>query len=79
MEKLPELSKDLSEAISDLKNIINKINSNEGSLGKIINNNEIYDNANGLITDARLLINDINENPTRWLRAYFAAKKEEKK
>jgi len=78
MEKMPSLSQDLSNAIADLKNIINKINSNEGSLGKIINNNEMYDNANGLITDARLLINDINENPTRWLRAYFAAKKEDK-
>jgi len=78
MKKIPLLSEDLNTAILDLKDIIQKINNNQGTLGKIINDDSLYGNVNNLILDANLLINDINNNPTRWLRAYFAAKREEK-
>ena len=79
MKKIPVLSEDLNNAVLDLKSIIKKINNNEGTLGKIVNDNSLYDNVNNLVIDANLLINDINDNPTKWLRAYFAAKRQEKK
>ena len=52
-----------------------KINSENGSLGKIINNDELYNNMNSLIVDSKSLVNDIKDNPTKYLRAYFEAKK----
>ena len=79
MKNMPSLSKDLNDAMESLKNIVNKINNNNGTLGKIINDDELYINFNNLVIDANSLINDINSNPTKWLRAYFAAKREEKK
>ena len=78
MKNLPKLSEDLNNAVSDLKEIISRLNSTDGTLGKIINDDRLYDNVNKLVVDANLLLNDINNNPTRWLRAYFAAKREEK-
>tara|TARA_B100001094_G_scaffold290389_1_gene307926 strand:+ start:7464 stop:8387 length:924 start_codon:yes stop_codon:yes gene_type:complete len=78
MKKIPSLSEDLNTVVLDLKDIIQKINNNQGTLGKIINDDSLYGNLNNLVLDANLLINDINNNPTRWLRAYFAAKREEK-
>ncbi len=35
------------------------------------------DNANLLIVDAKDLIGDVKENPKKWLKAYFAAKRED--
>jgi len=79
MKNFPDLSDGLSDAVIDLKEIINQINSKEGTLGKVINDDVLYNNVNGLVVDARSLINDINDNPTKWLRAYFAAKRDERK
>jgi len=75
MKKLPSISDDLNEAVASLKEILIKINSENSSLGKMINDDELYNNINGLIVDSKSLVNDIKDNPTKYLRAYFAAKK----
>ena len=75
MKKLPSISDDLSETVLSLKDMLIKINSENGSLGKIINNDELYNNMNSLIVDSKSLVNDIKDNPTKYLRAYFEAKK----
>ena len=75
MNKLPEISSQLQEASSSIVNIMNNINSGSGTISKLINQDEIYNNFNGLISDSRLLIEDIKNNPTKYLKAYFQAKK----
>ena len=75
MKKLPSISDDLNETVLSLKDMLIKINSENGSLGKIINNDELYINMNSLIVDSKSLVNDIKDNPTKYLRAYFEAKK----
>ena len=55
--------------------IINNVNSGSGSLSKIINEDELYNNLNGLIVDARSIVDDVKNNPTKYLKAYFNAKK----
>ena len=75
MNKLPEMSSQLQEASSSIVNIMNNINSGSGTISKLINQDEIYNNFNGLISDGRLLIEDIKNNPTKYLKAYSQAKK----
>lgn len=75
MDNLPTISEDLNSSLASLKVIIDKINTGDGTMSKLINSNDIYDNVNGLITDSRLLLNDVKENPTKYLRAWFEAKK----
>ncbi|MAW75567.1 MAG: hypothetical protein CMG09_06570 [Candidatus Marinimicrobia bacterium] len=75
MNKLPEMSSQLQEASSLIVNIVNNINSGRGTISKLINQDEIYNNFNGLISDSRLLIEDVKNNPTKYLKAYFQAKK----
>ena len=75
MKKLPSISDDLNEAVASLKDVIIKINSKNSSIGKMINDDELYNNVNDLIVDSKSLVNDIKDNPTKYLRAYFAAKK----
>ena len=75
MEKVPNMSIDIDATLSDLSEIIANINSGKGSLSKLINREELYDNVNGLILDARSLLDDVKQNPAKYLRAWFEAKK----
>lgn len=75
METVPQLSVGIDELLENIGSVAQNINSGDGSLSKIINQNELYDNANGLILDARSLLDDVKNNPTKYLRAWFEAKK----
>ena len=75
MNKLPEMSTQLQDASSAIASIVNNINNGKGTLAKLINHDELYNNLNGLISDGRSLIDDVKNNPTKYLKAYFQAKK----
>ena len=75
MMQLPAMSNQLQDASSAIASIVNNINSGQGTLSKLINHDELYNNLNGLISDGRSLIDDIKKNPTKYLKAYFQAKK----
>ena len=82
--ELPELSNKIKNLSEKLTETIENINQGEGTLSKLINEEKLYDdilkfvdNANLLIVDAKDLIGDVKENPKKWLKAYFAAKRED--
>ena len=84
--ELPMLSEKINGLTNKFEQIIDNINSGKGSLAKLINNDDIYNNlnalignANTLVVDANSLTNDIQNNPKKYLRAYFAAKREDAK
>ena len=61
-------------------------NQTNGSLAKFIGDDELYNNANTLVSNANILVldaksltTDIQKNPKKYLRAYFAAKREDAK
>ena len=69
-----------------IEQIVDNINQGKGSLAKLIdddalynNANELVQNANGLINDSRNLVDDFQNNPKKYIRAYFAAKREDSK
>ena len=63
-----EISKDLNKMVSNLENKNN-------TLGKLIYEDSLYTNINGVALDLRDLIKDIKENPTKYMKAYFQGKK----
>ena len=75
MEKVPDISIEIDKMLSDVADIVENINSGKGTLSKLINREDLYDNVNGLILDARSLLDDVKKNPTKYLRAWFDAKK----
>ena len=75
MNTVPEISKEINDISIMAASIVNNVNSGSGSLSKMINEDELYNNINGLIVDARSLVDDVKDNPTKYLRAYFNAKK----
>ena len=89
LKNVSDQSEDLKQAIVNLKssseslnssskkfeNILTKIDFGEGTLGKMINDPALYDNLNALSKDGRELVQDIKDNPTKYMKAYWKGKK----
>lgn len=75
MERMPSISTEIDEILLDVNGIVKNLNNGNGSLSKLLNNDELYNNINGLVLDARLILDDVKNNPAKYLRAWFEAKK----
>jgi phospholipid/cholesterol/gamma-HCH transport system substrate-binding protein len=75
INELNESSQSFSSLTSKLDNIFSKIESGEGTLGKLLNENAMHDNMNDLVNDVRVLVKDFKDNPTKYMRAYWKGKK----
>ncbi|HXS38376.1 MAG TPA: MlaD family protein [Flavipsychrobacter sp.] len=68
---------DLEKAAGDLQNVINKINSEQGSLGMLVNNKELYTNLNSSLNSLNQLMADIKAHPSRYINVTVFGKKKE--
>ena len=89
MSSLSNSTPDIKESIRNLKNItdsfdssskdindmIMNIESKNSTLGKLIYEDSLYVNINGVALDLRNLIQDVKQNPTKYMKAYFQGKK----
>jgi phospholipid/cholesterol/gamma-HCH transport system substrate-binding protein len=57
----------LDETITNLKLLSQKINSTDNSVGKLVNGSELHDSLVVVINSATKLLEDIRENPKRYL------------
>ncbi|MGI6074230.1 MAG: MlaD family protein [Fermentimonas sp.] len=57
----------IDETLTNLKSITSKINSNDNSLGLLLNDTKLHDSLNMTIDSATRLLEDIRENPDRYL------------
>ena len=89
LKKVTDKSGELSATITELKKssesfakstekfnkILDKIDNGEGTMGKLVSDTALYDNMNSLVNDMRVLVEDIKENPTKYMKAYRKSKK----
>ncbi len=54
--------------IDNLKGITDKINNGQGSMGQLLNNDSLYINLDDMIKKLNFLIEDIQQNPRKYLR-----------
>ena len=59
----------------DIDKIMNNIEQRNNTLGKLLNEDSLYVNINGVALDLRDLIKDVKENPAKYMKAYFQGKK----
>ena len=58
---------DLKESTEGINSVIQNLNSDSSSLGKLINKDDLYENLNSSILSLNNLIDDINENPKKYV------------
>lgn len=68
LSELEILSRELTQTNRELQQVLVKINNGEGSLGKLVNDSDLYDNLESLSGEMDLLIKNINENPEKYLK-----------
>lgn len=56
-----------NKAMADLQNIVNKMNTGNGSLSLLLNDSKMYDNLNNASKNLDNLIIDLKENPKRYV------------
>jgi len=65
----------LTKSIEKLNRILDKIDSGEGTLGKLIGDQTLYNNANSLVDELRSFVKDLKDNPSKYMKAYRKSKK----
>jgi phospholipid/cholesterol/gamma-HCH transport system substrate-binding protein len=64
---MERLTARLDSLRASLQNASNKIDRGDGTLGKLINDPRLYDDAKESMTQFRLLIEDIRKNPKKYV------------
>jgi phospholipid/cholesterol/gamma-HCH transport system substrate-binding protein len=66
-----------NKAVADLQATITKVNSGQGSLGLLLNDNKLYDNLNSSAANLNNLMIDLKANPKRYVSfSVFGGKKD---
>lgn len=67
--------KDLQATIAQLQGIVNKINNNEGSLGMMVNDKQLYNNLTETLKTLNVLLADVNAHPSRYINVTIFGRK----
>jgi len=68
VRELEKVRVEIESASGNLNEILEKINSGEGTLGRLVNDPSMYDNLDELSVELKELVRGINEEPGRYLR-----------
>jgi phospholipid/cholesterol/gamma-HCH transport system substrate-binding protein len=74
--KIPETVDNLNTTITDLRNAIQRINSNNGSLGLLINDRHLYQNMEDATRSLNTLLDDLRVHPKRYVNISVFGKKD---
>lgn len=72
---LSKTIKNLQGTLGNLDVMLKKIESGEGTLGKLVNNDQLYNNLNSASKDLDLLLQDFRLNPKRYIHVSVFGKK----
>ncbi|MBI9053143.1 MAG: MCE family protein [Bacteroidales bacterium] len=65
-----------NKTLAEFSEISQKINSGQGTIGMLINNDSLYNNLNNLAANVDSLVIDLNENPKRYVHFSLFGKKD---
>ena len=68
--------KNISATLQNCRELTDKLNSNEGALGKFINDPSLYDNLNATMRDADSLMIDLKSHPKRYVHFSIFGRKD---
>ena len=75
IDELYASTKSINAMSLQLEGILLKIDSGEGTLGKLVNEDSLHESMNNLVNDLRSVVKDFKSNPTKYMKAYWKGKK----
>ncbi|MCX6305848.1 MAG: MlaD family protein [Bacteroidetes bacterium] len=66
--RIPSTIAQVNKAITDLDLMLLKINKGEGSVGQLLNNDQLYKEVEKAARDLNLLLEDIKANPSKYIK-----------
>jgi phospholipid/cholesterol/gamma-HCH transport system substrate-binding protein len=66
--RIPYTISQVNKAVGDLDMVLQKINKGEGSVGQLLNNEQLYKEVEKAAHDLNLLLEDIKANPTKYVK-----------
>lgn len=66
----------LNETVSQMKSLVAKIQSRDGSLGALLNDKSLYNKLNDAILSAEILLDDVRKNPKRYVNISVFGRKD---
>jgi phospholipid/cholesterol/gamma-HCH transport system substrate-binding protein len=74
---IEQTMKDLQSTINQLQAVVNKVNSKDGSLGMLVNDDGLYNNLNSSLGTLNGLMADIQAHPTRYINVTIFGRKKQ--
>ena len=74
--KIPEAVENLQSTMNELKSVIGKVNSTNGSLGLLINDKRLYNNLESTTRSLNTLLDDFRVHPKRYVNISVFGKKD---
>ena len=59
---------DIDGVVSSFKTLLDNINDPDGSIGKLMKSDSVYNSVDSLLSDVNVLVNKIQENPRKYLK-----------
>lgn len=75
---VPDISRNAAVALENLNSTLRKIDQGEGSVGKLVNDKELYENLNAATQSLNELLVDLKANPKKYINVTIFGKKEKK-
>lgn len=66
----------LNKTVENLHNMSVRLNNGEGTLGKLLTDDQLYDQLNSTVADADILVKDLKEHPKRYVHFSIFGKKD---
>ena len=74
--KIPETVQSLQSTINELKNVLDKVNSTNGSMGMLLNDKRLYNNLEASTRSLNTLLDDFRVHPKRYVNISVFGKKD---
>ena len=66
----------VNQTIANVQQLTNRMNSNQGALGLLMNDTKLYTNLNATVMSADSLLNNLREHPKRYVHFSIFGKKD---
>jgi phospholipid/cholesterol/gamma-HCH transport system substrate-binding protein len=76
--ELKETINNANRTLEQTRQIMEKINQGEGTLGMLVNNDSLYQNLTALAGELDLLLKDLQENPKKYVNVSVFGKSDKK-